>query len=107
MALSADNQSLLNFVQTLKEVKTLYPTLKVTSGLSNISFGMPLRKVVNQHFLTLAINAGMDSAILDPCSRDMVTTLYITEALLGNDRYCRNYLNAYRKNKIGPVKVDA
>lgn len=107
MALSADNQSLLNFVETLKEVKNLYPTIKVTSGLSNISFGMPLRKVVNQHFLTLAIDAGMDSAILDPCNRDLVTTLYITDALLGNDRLCRNYLNAYRKNKIGPEKVDA
>jgi len=107
MALSADNQSLINFVETLKEVKILYPTIKVTSGLSNISFGMPLRKVVNQHFLTLAIDAGMDSAILDPCNRDMVTTLYITDALLGKDRFCRNYLNAYRKNKIGPVKVDA
>ena len=107
MALSADNQSLLNFVETLKEVKNLYPTIKVTSGLSNISFGMPLRKVVNQHFLTLAIDAGMDSAILDPCNRDLVTTLYITDALLGKDRLCRNYLNAYRKNKIGPEKVDA
>ncbi|AFM41745.1 Pterin binding enzyme [Desulfosporosinus acidiphilus SJ4] len=107
MALSADNQSLLNFIETLKEVKILYPTIKVTSGLSNISFGMPLRKVVNQHFLTLAIEAGMDSAILDPCNRDMVTTMYITNALLGKDRLCRNYLTAYRKNKIGPVKVDA
>src|SRR5665647_1209997 len=56
MALSADNQSLLNFVATLKEVKLLYPAIKVTSGLSNISFGMPLRKVVNQHFLSLAID---------------------------------------------------
>jgi 5-methyltetrahydrofolate corrinoid/iron sulfur protein methyltransferase len=107
MALSADNQSLLNFVEILKAVKTLYPTIKVTSGLSNISFGMPLRKVVNQHFLTIAIDAGMDSAILDPCDRDMVTTLYVTDALLGKDRFCRNYLNAYRKNKIGPVRVDA
>jgi 5-methyltetrahydrofolate--homocysteine methyltransferase len=105
MALSADNQSLINFIETLKEVKKLYPTIKVTSGLSNISFGMPLRKVVNQHFLTLATYAGMDSAIIDPCNRDMVTTLLVTDALLGRDRYCRNYSNAYRKNKIGPVKV--
>lgn len=67
----------MNFVEILKEVKKLYPTIKVTSGLSNISFGMPLRKVVNQHFLTLATYVGMDSAILDPCNRDMVTTLLV------------------------------
>ncbi|TGE35118.1 methyltetrahydrofolate cobalamin methyltransferase [Desulfosporosinus fructosivorans] len=106
MALSADNSSLMNFIETLKEVKKLYPTIKVTSGLSNISFGMPLRKVVNQHFLILATYVGMDSAILDPCNRDLVTTLLVTDALLGRDRYCRNYSNAFRKNKIGPVKVD-
>lgn len=106
MALSADNRSLLNFVETLKTVKNLYPTLKVTSGLSNISFGMPLRKVVNQHFFTLAAYAGMDSAIMDPCNRDMYTTLLATEALLGLDKFCRNFSNAYRKNKIGPVKVN-
>lgn len=105
MALSADNKSLLNFIETLTAVKELYPTIKVTSGLSNISFGMPLRKVINQHFLTLAMYAGMDSAILDPCNRDMLTTLLATEALLGRDRFCRNFANAYRKNKIGPVKV--
>ncbi len=105
MALSADNQSLLNFIETLTVVKKIYPTIKVTSGLSNISFGMPLRKIVNQHFLTIAVYAGMDSAILDPCNRDILTTLLTTEALLGRDRYCRNFANAYRKNKIGPEKT--
>lgn len=104
MALSADNSSLLKFIDTLKAVKELYPTIKITSGLSNISFGMPLRKIVNQHFLTVALFAGMDSAIMDPCNRDMYTTLLTTQALLGQDRFCRNYANAYRKNQIGPVK---
>lgn len=106
LALSADNNSLLNFVETLKKVKEMYPTIKVTSGLSNISFGMPLRKVVNQNFLTIALYEGMDSAIIDPSNRDMLATLLAAEALLGRDRFCRNYSNAYRKNKIGPLKVD-
>ncbi|WP_407313552.1 methyltetrahydrofolate cobalamin methyltransferase [Desulfosporosinus sp. SB140] len=104
LALSADNKSLLNFTETLKRVKELYPSIKVTSGLSNISFGMPLRKVVNQGFLTIALYAGMDSAILDPANRDMMATLMATEALLGRDRLCRNFSNAFRKNKIGPIK---
>lgn len=104
MALATDNRSLLKFVETLKAVKELYPTVKVTSGLSNISFGLPLRKVINQNFLAIAMAAGMDSAIMDPLDRDMMTTLYATEALLGRDRFCRNFSNAYRKNKIGPLK---
>ncbi|MCL6477754.1 MAG: methyltetrahydrofolate cobalamin methyltransferase [Peptococcaceae bacterium] len=106
MALSAVNRSVLDFIETLTTVKKMYPTVKVTSGLSNISFGMPLRKVINQNFLTIALYAGMDSAILDPCNRDILTTLLATEALLGRDRYCRNFANAYRKNKIGPERKD-
>lgn len=104
MALSADNRSLLNFIETLTKVKELYPTIRVTSGLSNISFGMPLRKVINLHFLAIAAYAGMDSAIMDPCNRDILTTLLATEALLGRDRFCRSFANAYRKNKIGPAR---
>lgn len=106
-ALSTDSQSLLNFAQTVKAVKELFPTIKVTSGLSNISFGMPLRKIVNQHFYTLATYIGMDSAVMDPCSRDLMTSLLATEALLGRDRLCRKFANAYRDNRIGPIKADA
>lgn len=107
IALSADNQSLLKFAEATRKIKELYPTIKITSGLSNISFGMPLRKVVNQNFLTLAMFAGMNSAILDPLNRDIIATLLATEALLGQDRHCRNFANAYRKNKIGPIKETA
>jgi 5-methyltetrahydrofolate--homocysteine methyltransferase len=104
IALSADNESLLKFADATRKIKELYPTIKITSGLSNISFGMPLRKVVNQNFLTLAMYSGMNSAILDPLNRDLTATLLATEALLGRDRHCRNFANAFRKNKIGPIK---
>lgn len=105
MALSADNKSMVTFIETLKRIKELYPTIKITSGLSNISFSMPLRKIINQHFFTIAIYAGMDSAIMDPLNRDMMTSLLATEALMGLDRHCRKFSNAYRKGKIGPKKV--
>lgn len=104
IALATDNQSLIKFIETMKIIKAKYNNIKITSGLSNISFGMPLRRVINQTFLTLAIYAGMDSAIMDPCNRDMMATLLATEALLGRDRYCRKFTNAYRKGKIGPKK---
>jgi len=91
-------------VETTKIVKKLFPTIKVTSGLSNISFGMPLRRVVNQNFLALAMSAGMDSAIMDPCNQEMMATLLATEALLGRDKYCRKFTEAYRKGIIGGKK---
>jgi len=104
IALATDNSSMLSFIDTMKVIKDLYPTIKITSGLSNISFGMPLRKAVNQAFLTLVTFFGMDSAIMDPCNRDMIAALLATEALMGKDRHCRKYNNAYRKGIIGPKK---
>jgi 5-methyltetrahydrofolate--homocysteine methyltransferase len=102
--LSTTTDSLLTFNQTLRGIKEKYPAAHITSGLSNISFGMPLRKAINQQFLTLAMSAGMDSAIMDPTHPDMRATLYATDALLGNDKHCRRYLTAFRKGVIGPQK---
>jgi 5-methyltetrahydrofolate--homocysteine methyltransferase len=102
--LSTTSDSLLTFNKTLRRIKERYPEVHITSGLSNISFGMPLRKVINQHFLTLAMGAGMDSAIMDPTSADMRAALYATDALLGSDKHCRRYLNAFRKGVIGMPK---
>lgn len=101
IALAADNDSLLKFTAATRKIKECFPTINVTGGLSNISFGMPLRKVINHNFLTLAVFAGIDSAIMDPLDREMMATLLTTEALLGRDTYCRNFINAFRKNRIG------
>lgn len=104
IALSTDNQSLLKFIEAAGKIKKIDPSIKITSGLSNISFGMPLRRVVNQSFLTLAMYAGMDSAIMDPCNQEMMAALLATEALLGRDKFCRKFSNAYRKGSIGAKK---
>ncbi|NPV30389.1 MAG: methyltetrahydrofolate cobalamin methyltransferase [Firmicutes bacterium] len=100
IALSTDGQSMLKFVEVMRRIKKEFPQVKITSGLSNISFGLPKRKVINRHFLIIALYEGMDSAILDPLDRDLMGSIYTTEALIGKDRYCRAYLNAYRRGMI-------
>ncbi len=104
LALSAVNDSALNFFEAIRGIKEKYPTANVTAALSNISYGMPARKLVNMNFLTLSMYAGLDSVIADPTSRDVIGTIYATEALLARDRLCRNYNKAFRAGKIGPVK---
>ena len=104
LALSAVNDSMLNFMEAIRNIKAKYPTVKITSGLSNISYGMPYRKIVNQNFLALALSAGMDSAIVDPTNRDTYATILAAEALLNQDRFCRKYNKAFRAGRIGPVK---
>ena len=54
-------------------------------------------------FLTLAMQAGMDSAIIDPLNRDLMGVIYGTFALLGYDEFCMEYLGGYREELFGPV----
>lgn len=103
MALSTENNSLLNFAQEIKEIKALYPTIHVTGAISNISFGLPVRSLLNKTGMAFAIQAGMDSAVMDPLNRDMMGTIIATYALLGRDRHCRKYSKAFRSGQIGPV----
>ena len=102
--LATNQQSLLTFAETCRGIKALYPDVHITSGLSNISFGLPVRKVVNMCFMTLAMQAGMDSAIVDPTNRDMMGIIYATQALLGEDDFCIEYIGAYREGLFGPVE---
>ena len=102
--LATTSTSLISFNDAVRLIKGKYPEVHITSGLSNISFGMPFRKAINTQFLALAMSAGMDSAIMDPTSADMRATLYATDALLGNDEYTMNYLTAFRNGLIGPAK---
>ena len=91
-------------VEVISTVREKYPTIHITAAVSNISFNLPVRKMVNLGFTVLAMNAGLDSAILDPTNRDMMGVIFATEALLGLDDYCMEYISAYREGLFGPVK---
>jgi 5-methyltetrahydrofolate--homocysteine methyltransferase len=84
------------FFDTLRAVHAAYPEVHLTAGLSNISFGLPARSYINRAFLTLALGAGLDSAILDPLDQDLRAALLAAEVVLGRDDYCLNYTRAYR-----------
>ena len=101
ISLSTDSDALARFCQVSSTIKTMYPSIHITSGLSNISFGLPARKLVNQAFVVLAMNAGMDSAILDPTNRELIGLIFATKALLGEDEYCMEYISAFRNGRIG------
>ena len=104
LSLAAANDCMISFMDAVKQIKAIHPTVKTVSGLSNISYGMPYRKIVNMNFLTLALFSGMDAAIIDPENSDMYATVYAVEALLNKDKHCRNYNRAYRQGKFGTTK---
>jgi len=87
----------IEVLDTLRFIRSEYPGVHAICGLSNISFGLPCRKILNQVFMIQTMTAGMDSYILDPLDRAMMGFLYASQALLGQDPYCGEYLGAYRR----------
>ena len=88
--------------------------IHITGGFSNVSFGLPSRRLINDVFINLAVDAGADSGIIDPVTSKIQDVLNIDrnsrpyqlaqEMLLGVDLYCKNFLRAYRKGEL-QVKV--
>lgn len=87
-------------LETIRSVRAEYPEVHITCGLSNISFGIPARKVMNQAFLIAAMTSGMDGAILDPLDNRLMAFVYAAEALLGRDDFCMNYLMKFREGLL-------
>ncbi|MDR1496544.1 MAG: dihydropteroate synthase [Clostridiales Family XIII bacterium] len=99
--LATTSDAFASFGDAVRIIKERYPDVHITSGLSNISYGLPYRRSINRVFLTLAMSTGMDSAIIDPTAEDMRAAIFATEALLGKDNYSMNYLTAFRNGDIG------
>ena len=104
MALATMPSAMKDFERCIIGIHDYAPTVKVTGAISNISFDMPARKYINANCMAYAIAAGLDSAIMDPCNVDMMSTIYACEALRGMDNGGRKYNRAYRQGKIGIKK---
>jgi 5-methyltetrahydrofolate corrinoid/iron sulfur protein methyltransferase len=100
LTLATDIQAGLIALESMRSIKRQYPEAHITSGLSNISFGLPARALINRTFLTLALEAGLDSAIVDPTNQSFCETLLASELLLGRDPFCRRYTQAFRSGLI-------
>jgi len=100
LSLATDQKNALVFLETLRAIKKDLPGAKTVSGLSNISFGLPKRKVLNQAFLVLAVGAGMDAAIADPTDKALMAMVTAAEALANKDLYCARYLRAFREGRL-------
>ena len=89
--------------------------IHITGGMSNVSFGIPGRRLLNDAFLRMAIEAGADSGIIDPVATDIVHVMTLDveaagpalarDAILGIDVDCRAFLRAYRKGELADYGV--
>jgi len=68
--------------------------------LSNISFGLPRRSLLNRVYLAMAMAKGLDAALVDPLDKDLMATIISARALLGEDEFCANYISSFREGKL-------
>lgn len=89
-----------NGIEVLEAVQRImeeYPGIHTVCGLTNISYSLPARKILNRTYMIQLMAKGMDSFILDPTDKDMSISLVASQALLGQDRFCRKYNNSFRQ----------
>jgi len=99
-AIATDPRAGLATIETIRELKRTYPQAKTICGLSNVSFGLPNRRLLNRTYLAMLVEAGLDGAIMDPTDVGMVSALYAARALTGRDEYCMEYITGHRENKL-------
>jgi 5-methyltetrahydrofolate--homocysteine methyltransferase len=100
-ALSANHEAPSVTLKAIALIRKEYPGIRILCGVSNVSFGLPRRKLLNAAFLTAAVCAGADAAIFDVSDEGMRQAVAAAEALAGRDEYCMEFIRFCREN--GPA----
>jgi len=88
-------------LRAFSEIKARLPSVHVLCGVGNVSFQLPARSLLDRTFLAMAMAAGADTAIIDPCNNDIMASVRAAEALLGADEFCMRYIAAHREGRLG------
>ncbi len=99
--LSTNTESATATLNAIEQIMNQFPNVHTTCGLTNISYGLPNRKLVNRTFLTAAITRGLDSAIIDPTDKQLYAALKAALMIAGKDEFCMEYITAYRQGSLG------
>lgn len=92
---SAEQEKAMDVIHSLRQVKEELQ-LKTVLGVSNISFGLPNRQLINHNFLTLALGAGLDLPIMNPGDDSMMDAIRAYKLLANIDKDAREYIKAYQ-----------
>jgi cobalamin-dependent methionine synthase I len=87
-------------LDSIRLIRSQEPEVHIVCGLSNVSYGLPKRSLLNESFLSMAVLMGMDTVILNPLNKRLMASLKAARALVGSDDYCMDYISAYRKGKL-------
>lgn len=100
MTVSSDSQGAIVTLETLRKIRDELGGKSVL-GVSNISFGLPQREIINGAFFTMAMESGLSAAIINPNSEAMMRAYYSFNALMNLDPQCSEYISIYSGQTIG------
>jgi 5-methyltetrahydrofolate--homocysteine methyltransferase len=92
----------MDMALAIEKIMTKYPGVHTIAGLSNVSFGLPERRLLNLSFLTIIISRGLDAAICDPNTPGLQATIAAAELLSNRDEFAMNYITAHREGALRP-----
>jgi 5-methyltetrahydrofolate--homocysteine methyltransferase len=98
--LATDHQSALATLDAIEQIMKQFPGVHTTCGLTNVSYGLPNRRLANRIFLVSAISRGLDCAIMDPTDKQLYGALKAALMIAGKDEFCMQYIAAFREGRL-------
>jgi 5-methyltetrahydrofolate--homocysteine methyltransferase len=105
LTVSAEQKQATETLKAIRAVKA-HLGLKTVLGVSNVSFGLPCRPLISSTFLAMALEAGLDAAIINPKERTMMDSLRAAMVLLQKDPRAAAYIEAYRDKPTGEAATE-
>jgi len=96
LSIATEFQAAKMAADSIRLILQKHPNVHTIMAISNISFGLPSRRLLNRAFLVAAMSAGLDSFLVDVNDRALMAMIWAANLLSGNDEGCRSYLKAYR-----------
>lgn len=100
LSVAVEPDAALVALEMIQTIRSHFPHSHIVCGASNVSMGLPGRRLINRTFLTMAMYAGLDTLLVDVRDQALLSSIYTSKALLNQDPYCLEYLKAYREKKI-------
>lgn len=98
--LGTDSQSAQATIEAIGEIMQRFPGVHTICGLTNVSHGLPARKLINRTFLVAAMSRGMDAAIVDPTDAQLLSAIHAARAVFGRDEYCMGLIEAFQEGRV-------
>ena len=98
--ISTNTLSALETLNAIERIVKEFPDVNITCGLTNVSHGLPARKLINRCFLVAAISRGLKAVILDPTDRELLGALKGSLMIMGQDDYCMSFIKAFRDGRL-------